>query len=177
MLMIREIPYVFTKKTRKQYISEGRGSRQDEKYQKQYIKTYASVELGKNTGFRVNTDTGEICKVHAPLKQERFHVWTEDFDGGATIEDSFWFFNLKMILEAGGAQNRSIRELAHHLDACILNKKSYNNNYKFAFIIDGEEILKFKERLLGFIPAELEDDFFVGSCREYVDYIFNREKE
>ncbi len=87
MLIIREIPYVFTKETRKQYISEGRGSRQDEKYQKQYIKTYTNIDLGKNTGFRVNTDTGEISKIHAPLKKERFHVWTEDVEWGTKIED------------------------------------------------------------------------------------------
>ena len=115
MQMIENIPYSFTKETRSQIISPTgqRRKSEDEKYQKEWLRTFAGIDIGKGTGIRVNTSTGELKKLHRVMKEEDFHHWSEDFDG--YVPDNKTYYSLKMITCAGGAQTRAIRELAHNI--------------------------------------------------------------
>jgi hypothetical protein len=95
------------------------------------------------------------------------HLWTEDFDGSVKQDNSLW--SLKMIPEAGGAQTRSIREVMHHIDACVKNITVQGSNNNFVFVLDGETILKYKDRMINLIPKDIRHRFIIGPVREVVE--------
>lgn len=170
MLMTEDIPYSFTKQTRSQFISPTgqRRKSQDEKYQKQWLKTYVGIDIGKGTGIRVNSQTGKLKKLHRVMKEDDFYCWSEDFDGFCESSDTF--YSLKMITCAGGAQNRAIREVAHHISSCVNHITRCDEGHNFHFILDGETVLKYQNQLRGMVPQEYSDRFYIGSMRAYKDY-------
>ena len=166
-IMQADIPYVFTKENRKKYISLGRRGNQDEKYQKLYINNFLGLDIGGSTHLRCNLQTGEIRELKRVMHLDHFHVWTEDFDGMVEEDNSLW--SLKMIPEAGGAQTRSIREVAHHIEACIKNITEQHSDNNFVFVLDGEQILKYKDRMINLIPEDIRHRFIIGPVREVVE--------
>jgi len=162
-LTFEDIPRVFTKENRKQIISEGRRGSEDEKFQKHWLKKKFGLDLGPGTAVRCNLFTGEFIKSRRITHRDDFEEWTEDFDGYA---DGI-YFSLKMITCAGGAQTRSIREVAHHIKACVRHLENYDSSVKFAFILDGGELAKYLERFKRKIPQEFQKNFYIGPLKDF----------
>lgn len=158
-----DIPKVFTKENRKIIISEGRRGSEDEKFQKYWLKKEFGLDIGPGTNIRSNLETGEFISSRRITHLPDFEVWTEDFDG---YSDGT-YFSLKMITCKGGAQTRSIREVAHHIKACVKHLKNYDSNIKFAFILDGEELSRYLERFQDKIPEEYKKNFFIGPLKDF----------
>jgi hypothetical protein len=168
--MTENIPYSFTKESRAQFISPTgqRRKSQDEKYQKEWLRTYVGIDVGKGTGIRVNSATGELKKLYRVMKEDDFHSWSEDFDG--IHKSTKTFYSLKMITCAGGAQNRAIREVAHHISACVNHLRIRDEGFNFHFILDGAQVLKYQKQLLNMIPPQYLHRFYIGSMRAYKDF-------
>jgi hypothetical protein len=165
--MTKEIPYVFTKENRKKFISDSRRGSEDEKFQKQYILNYLGLDIGSSTHYRCNTQTGEIKRLTRVMHLDDCHRWTEDFDGQIEEDNTLW--TLKMIPEAGGAQNRALREVFHLIEACVKNITSKQSNNNFVFVLDGEEILKYKDKMINLVPVKIRHRFIIGPLREVVE--------
>tara|TARA_R100000152_G_C6757431_1_gene181245 strand:+ start:398 stop:964 length:567 start_codon:yes stop_codon:yes gene_type:complete len=173
-VVTREIPYVFTKKSRQRFVSEGRRSNEDERYQKWYLSKYLGLDIGGSTHLRCNLETGEIKKLTRVMHLPNCHRWTEDFDGAVESDNTLW--SLKMIPESGGAQTRSIREVMHHIEACVKNIITQKSDNNFIFVLDGAEILKYKDRMIQLIPEEIKHRFIIGPVREVVDTYEDKKK-
>jgi len=100
--MNKNIPYVLTKEERINIVGKGRRAKEDEKFQKRYIKTYAAIDIGSSTRVRLNCKTGEMKHLGRTMKLEDFYQWTEDFDGHWESDKGDVWFSLKMITEGGG---------------------------------------------------------------------------
>lgn len=181
MITIQEVPLLFTKKERTNFVGENnRKGSQDENCQKQILKDCFNIELLKLKGIRVNESDGEIKILKSYMQQDDPSAWTEDFDGVYKIDktDDCYVFSLKMIPEQGGAQGRSIKLVYHHLKCCvksIQNNKSFfvydnirTNIVKYVFILDGEYIHSHLERLNKLIPNEYKSYFYVGPSKNFM---------
>jgi len=158
-----DIPQVFTKENRKVIISEGRRGSEDEKFQKYWLKKQFGLDIGPGTNIRSNLETGEFINSRRITHLPDFEVWTEDFDGYAEGV----YFSLKMITCPGGAQTRSIREVAHHIKACVKHLENHNPNMKFAFVLDGKELSKYLKRFQNKIPKKFKENFFIGPLKDF----------
>lgn len=158
-----DIPEIFTKENRKAIVSEGRRGSEDEKFQKYWLLKQFGLNIGPGTSVRSNLETGEFIHSRRITHLPDFEVWTEDFDGYA----EGIYFSLKMITCAGGAQTRSIREVAHHIKACVKHLENFDSSIKFAFILDGKELSKYLTRFREKIPLKFKSNFFIGPLKEF----------
>ena len=110
-----------------------------EKYQRSLIQKITGKECIK-TNDRINTMTKQIINMRAPMVRTDAFDWTEDFDGFQETDGFQLYYNLKMVCDSGGAQTRTLREVAHF----IRNQADYNlENYQmpkyFINILDGDQ--------------------------------------
>jgi len=74
-----------------------------------------------------------------PMKCVDGFDWTEDFDGFIQLKELDYYFNLKMVCGAGGAQTRTLREVYHfiksQLEHLLISPESHSVH--FVNILDG----------------------------------------
>ena len=99
-------------------------------------------EITKNkcikTNERINIEKMDILLKTTPLKYKDGFEWTENFDGIMKIKKNNYYFNLKLVCDQEGAQNRTLREVYHFMkyQAEYLLKHKTENIF-FINILDG----------------------------------------
>lgn len=111
-----------------------------EKYQIDLLEKILCLKLNK-TNERINMETIEIINKMKPMILENGYEWSENFDGKITIKENIYYFNLKFICDAGGAQTRTLREVYHfikyQLEYLCISTHNKKNIY-FINILDGD---------------------------------------
>ena len=145
-----------------------------ELFQRKQIETMLGVECAK-TNMRFNTETCELQNMTRPLDHENGFEWTEDFDGLSIIDNNKFYFNLKFICDAGGAQTRSLREVYHfvkcQLEYLRLHRHDEVSVY-FINILDGNTSMKHLSKFKYLIGKpnynDISNKIFIGDM-----YTFN----
>lgn len=141
-------------------------------FQRKTIEKILGVECVK-TNMRFNTETIHLEMMTRPLDNDNGFEWTEDFDGLSIINEKKFYFNLKFICDAGGAQTRSLREVYHFVKCQLeyLNKYQLENVY-FINILDGNTSMKHLSKFIYLIKKEkytkIINNIFIGDL-----YTFN----
>lgn len=114
-------------------------------YQKGLIKELISYEPDK-TFNRFYGETVEIKSKHNPFKELDAFEYTENFDGKAIKGNNTIYFNLKFCCGAGGALNRTLREVYHFIKLQVEFIKKRNpelvDSIYFINILDGDTSYK-----------------------------------
>lgn len=178
---VDDIPDVFTKEIRNEYIGTNTRENICEKWQIEKLRA-VGVPSVAGTNVRVNSITFEIETVATGLFDRLdFADWSEDFDLIMKVNDATTlYFNLKFICESGGSQNRSIKPLANMIYylAKHIEKKQCRDK-KFIFIMDGEYLTKFivANETNGVSQFHYQIDrvdptykkyFFIGSTKQFL---------
>lgn len=141
-----------------------------ELFQRKQLETMLGVECAK-TNMRFNTETCELQNMTRPLDHENGFEWTEDFDGLSVVNDKKFYFNLKFICDAGGAQTRSLREVYHFVKCQLeyLRLHSHDTDAEsvyFINILDGnnsmKHLAKFKYLIEKQLYADISNNIFIG---------------
>jgi len=97
------------------------------------------------TKLRINKKTHVMQKLSEPLTRKGGFDWTEDFDGIFHAGEARYLIDFKSIVEGGGAQTRSIREINDFIEAqfnYLLNNPK-DTKTRFANLLDGEILYKY----------------------------------
>ena len=142
------IPERMTKQWRHQEISKNSRDNSSEKFQKSFINRNLGVDLNtfheNKKSVRINKSTLEFKNLRVITDREDFMEWTEDFDGIKKVNDKMTYWNLKIIPDSGGAQNRSIRPVLSMVEAFAKHIKKENSTDKyFICITDGDYYCNF----------------------------------
>lgn len=110
-----------------------------ELFQQQCIQQITGHALNMKTNLRLNLTTNTLQHVKAPLLNDDGFEYTEDFDGSMQIHGPTFYFNLKFVCGAGGAQNRTLRETYHFIQSQLEHLLSSAGEEKyFINILDGD---------------------------------------
>ena len=142
-------------------------------YQRNLIEKITLMKCRK-THVRLNLCDYQMKTVVSPNKQPDGFEWTEDFDGLIEIESKQLYFNLKMVCSAGGAQNRTLREVYHfirsQLEHLLLFPESSINVY-FINILDGDESAHYINKFHHLLSKEkysiIKDKVYVGDLYQF----------
>ena len=143
-------------------------------FQRKKIEEIMNVECAK-TNMRFNTETIQLEMITRPLDNDNGFEWTEDFDGLSIINEKKFYFNLKFICDAGGAQTRSLREVYHFVKCQLeyLNKYQLENIY-FINILDGNTCIKHLSKFKYLIKKEqytkIINNIFIGDLYTFNDW-------
>jgi hypothetical protein len=146
-------------------------SNECEKYQINLIKKITGTNL-KKTYDRINMETYDFTSKSRPMKNSDGYEWTENFDGLLIKGSNKYYFNLKFICSAGGAQTRSLREVYHFIK-CQMEYliKFNNNNTCFINILDGDECFHNMDKFLYLLNKEIykhiQKYVFIGSLYDF----------
>jgi hypothetical protein len=130
-------------------------SNECEKYQIHLIENMLKTTLHK-TNDRIYKETNEIISKKSFTHDDDGYEYTENFDGKIIKNDNTYYFDLKIVCDAGGAQTRTLREVYHFIEGQLdylikfnINNMyfinildgdtSYNNMHKFQFLINKEK--------------------------------------
>lgn len=123
-----------------------------ELYQRDLIEKITKLPCNKSDK-RFNIYNKLLIDNKYPMKNKDGFEWTEDFDGHTVYDDKInnrivnYYFNLKIICDAGGAQTRSLREVYHfisvQLEHCILFP---DDSIYFINILDGNTCYKHMDK-------------------------------
>jgi len=117
-------------------------SNECEKYQIRMIEKIIANKLPK-TNDRINIETNDIVSMTSPMSSADGYEWSENFDGKIIIDNNTFYFNLKFVCDAGGAQTRTLREVYHFITHQLMYVMKYNtNNIYFINILDGDTSFK-----------------------------------
>lgn len=162
------------RRTQSWYINGKHG--ECEQYQRKQLdelfSLYSDHTLCINTKYRFNMYTLEFKHIPHPLKYVHGFNWTEDFDG--YIEHYNMFINLKFICGDGGAQTRSLREVAHFIHTQI--RYLHHNpgtKYTFVNILDGDTCWTHMSKFKYFMerePIHITSKIFIGDMVEFVNW-------
>jgi len=122
----------------------------------------------KKTNERLHMEDIEMYTKSQPLKGMDGFEYTEDFDGLVEKEKIKFFFNLKMICDAGGAQTRTCREVYHFIKTQLkyIQKKKSDNLY-FVNILDGDTSFKHMDQF-HFLKTKYEiPHVFIGDMKQF----------
>ena len=136
-----------SKEWRKKVIGEGKNmggatSSKVEKWQRLCLEKIVKQKVAK-TNLRLNHSTKKLEVVPRPSTRPDEFEWTEDFDGEFYIGKTRYLVNFKMIVGAGGAQTRSLREVYHFIKCQEAHVKKFNvhmKDTKFLNILDGDTL-------------------------------------
>ena len=180
---LKDIPRVITKEWRQEHISKNSRDNKVEKFQKRVILDYPLDDKGKTLrNVRINKRTLEFKNLYKITDREDFVDWTEDFDGIYQLNGSTYYWNLKMIPDSGGAQNRSIRPVIDMVEAFAKHiKKNKSTDKFFICITDGEYYLNFADERSGNtrsqfeyaidqVNGDLRKYFFIGPSHDLKDW-------
>jgi hypothetical protein len=118
-------------------------------YQRNIIEKITN-QVCKKTNVRINFITNEMIEKMYPMKELNGFEWSEDFDGKIIENEKQYFFNMKMVCDAGGAQTRSLREVYHFINSQLkfLEKNQNIINIYFINILDGDYSNKHIDKFL-----------------------------
>ncbi len=142
------IPQRMTKEWRHQNISLNSKDNSSEKFQKSFILDNLGVDLktfeNNERSIRINKRTLQFKNQRVVTSREDFMDWTEDFDGVKKVNDKMTYWNLKIIPDPGGAQNRSIRPVIDMVESFAKHiKKNKCDDKFFVCITDGSYYCNF----------------------------------
>jgi hypothetical protein len=142
-------------------------SNECEIYQRNMIELITS-EICKKTNERLHIEDIELKTKTHPLKDEDGFEYTEDFDGLIEKSNIKYYFNLKMICDAGGAQTRTCREVYHFIKTQLKYiKKNNTENVYFINILDGDTSYKHMKQF-HFLKNKYDTPFvFIGDMNEF----------
>lgn len=145
-----------------------------EEHQRNLVNKITKNEC-KKTNIRINMITKEITNKTNPMKDVDGFEWTEDFDGIITLNNIKFYFNLKFICDAGGAQTRSQREVNHfiqnQLDVLVINSNTSNEKIYFVNILDGDTSYKNLDKYIYLVNkpqyTKINKKLFVGDMYNF----------
>lgn len=146
-------------------------------YQREQIKKITGLECPK-TKERINIEKNDIIFEDKPMTREDAFDWTEDFDGKQHIGGYKLYYNLKMVIGSGGAQTRSLREVAHFIKAQLdYNIAHISNISYFINILDGDQSYKLYTQF-GYILNKkkykyIKNFIYIGDTHGFIDW-FNQ---
>jgi hypothetical protein len=162
------------RKTRSWY--KGGKSNECEKYQIALIEKITKTTLNK-THTRINMETYEITSTSRPMKNDDGYEYTENFDGLLIKGTNKYYYNLKFVCDAGGAQTRTLREVYHFIK-CQMEylikfdaTANANANTYFINILDGDECFHNMDKFLYLLNKEqykhIQKYVFIGSLYDF----------
>jgi len=164
------------RKTRSWY--KGGKSNECEKYQIALIEKITKTTLNK-TQDRINMETYEITSTSRPMKNDDGYEYTENFDGLLIKCTNKYYYNLKFVCDAGGAQTRTLREVYHFIKCQMeylikfdanANANANANTY-FINILDGDECFHNMDKFLYLLNKEqykhIQKYVFIGSLYDF----------
>jgi len=163
-----------TKNWRKSQIWYDTGKKNEcEKYQRALVETITNKKCSK-TSDRINTENYNIINESRPLTRDDGFYWTEDFDGK---QDNL-YYNFKMVVEPGGAQTRSLREVAHFVIAQLeYNLCHLDNIFYFVNILDGDESYKKYQQFYYILNKKkykyVKNFIYVGDMFGFIDWYYS----
>lgn len=143
-----------------------------EKYQIKTLEEITNRTIEKTT-HRLHTETFHIIPISNPMRYENGYEYTENFDGIVETTQNVFYFNLKFICDAGGAQTRSLREVYHFVKYQLEHVKQYNEISRapyFINILEGNTSAANMDKfnyLLGKYSGEARNRVFVGDMYEF----------
>lgn len=150
-----------------------------ELYQRDLVEKIIGVPLPK-TNIRINYEGSYLAILANPMKRIDAFEWSEDFDGRISIKKegvkSVYYFNLKFVCDAGGAQIRTLREvymfIKHQVQIIKRRaKKGKTNKVYFVNILDGDTCYKYMDHLR--YPLGETSAIFVGDLNAFQEWWFN----
>ncbi len=145
-------------------------------YQRGIIEKIIKYKLNKAND-RIYMRDMQIISKSDPMKDDDGFEWTENFDGviNININNNKYYFNLKFICEAGGAQTRSIREVYHFIKRMLHHLIIYKTtNLYFINILDGDicnkSMSKFNYLLNKKKYKNVNKFVFIGDLYEFNKY-------
>jgi hypothetical protein len=165
-----------TKKWRQESLWYKGGKRTEcEKFQIEALKDKLKIENWERPKVRLNITTFELKHNITPITSapDGFE-WTEDFDGLIKRNSNQYNFNLKLVCDAGGAQNRSLREVYHFIKCQLEHLKKFKTkNIYFINILDGDTSYSFKNKYTYLREKEEYKDvmkyLYVGDLFDFVN--------
>jgi len=91
-------------------VAGGADSCKPENFQREMIIKGTNLKCNK-TNIRINLRNNSLVNIRQPNKNVDGFDYTEDFDGVQFIKDKIVYINFKCIVEKGGSQTRSLREV------------------------------------------------------------------
>ena len=157
---------------------KGGKSNECEKYQIALIEKITKTTLNK-TQDRINMETYEITSTSRPMKNDDGYEYTENFDGLLIKGTNKYYYNLKFVCDAGGAQTRTLREVYHFIKCQMeylikfdanANANANANTY-FINILDGDECFHNMDKFLYLLNKEqykhIQKYVFIGSLYDF----------
>lgn len=153
---------------------KGGKSNECEKYQIALIEKITKTTLNK-THDRINMETYEITSTSRPMKNDDGYEYTENFDGLLIKGTNKYYYNLKFVCDAGGAQTRTLREVYHfikcQMEYLIKFDATANANTYFINILDGDECFHNMDKFLYLLNKEqykhIQKYVFIGSLYDF----------
>ena len=174
-----------TKAWRKMQSWYDNGKRNEcEKIQRTQIEKITDMPCPKTNALRINMVTNELVKMNCPSRQLNFFDYTEDFDGRQQIRNNTLLYNLKMVCDTGGAQTRTLREVAHFIRAQIAYAEKaadtealeMSNTY-FVNILEGDTSYKYRDHFKHLLDKKsVKNIIFIGDLFEFQYWIQNLAK-
>lgn len=145
-----------------------------ELFQKQCVHQITGLDISTKTNMRLRLDTLEMVPLKNPLAEQDGFEYTEDMDGIVSIGNMTLYFNLKFVCGVGGAQNRTLRETYHFINAQLqhlLQSPDDNKDKYFINILDGDgshcHLSKFRFLLEKDMFQEVKSRVFVGDTHQF----------
>ncbi len=145
-----------------------------ENYQREIIEKIVTNKLEK-TNDRIHMKKLKIISKTSPMNDIDCFEWTENFDGILNINNNKIYFNLKFVCDAGGAQTRTLREVAMFIKKMLhyLRYRKTNNVY-FINILDGDCSNKYLDSFKYYLNRETYEEFkkyiFIGDLHQFNKY-------
>ena len=148
-------------------------------YQRNIISTITSTTLAKST-VRINVCDYRMQSNPAPMKRVDGFDWTEDFDGFFKSGEVEYYFNLKMVCGAGGAQTRTLREVYHfiksQLEHLLVSPESHS--VYFVNILDGDASHKVMSKFSYLIEldkySEIKNRVYIGDLHGFQHWFHSK---
>jgi hypothetical protein len=146
-------------------------------YQREIVEGITGQECPK-TKERINIEKNDIISEPKPMTREDAFDWTEDFDGKQHIDGYNLYYNLKMVIGSGGAQTRSLREVAHFIKAQLdYNIAHITNISYFINILDGDQSYKLDTQFYYILNKKkykyVKNFVYIGDIHGFIDW-FNQ---
>lgn len=133
-----------------------------ETYQINIVEEIIKTSLLK-THDRIYIETYEVLENKYPFGNVNGFEWTENFDGKVVKNGNKFYFNLKFVCDAGGAQTRTLRETYNFIKYQYeYLRKNKTTNIYFVNILDGDECYRQMNKIL----------YLTSKYTEYNKYIF-----
>ncbi len=145
-----------------------------EMYQRGLVEEITNIQCSKNTGWRINMETNNIQYEPRPMTHDHAFDWTEDIDGKQEYTYTI-YYNFKMVCDSGGGQTRTLREVAHFIDAQLKYTLNHlQHPVYFANILDGDEAYKLYDKynyILNKTKYKYVKDFvYIGDTHGFIDW-------